>query len=152
MPVPMKYRIPVHMLPQLKEFVRDMLEKNFIIPNPGSTHSAPMLVLKKPPNHDGTSRGFRLVTDFRNLNQCLDAPQFWMPEVSSTQEKLRGAKYLTTLDMKNGYWNSGVHKDSVDLLSFSTPWGTFSYQVVPQGLITCSSAARFQHWTEAEAS
>jgi len=145
-PVPMKYRIPVHMLPQLKEFVRDMLEKNFIIPNPGSTHSAPMLVLKKPPNHDGTSRGFRLVTDFRNLNQCLDAPQFWMPEVSSTQEKLRGAKYLTTLDMKNGYWNSGVHKDSVDLLSFSTPWGTFSYQVVPQGLI--SSAAWFQHWTE----
>jgi hypothetical protein len=49
------------------------------------------------------------------------------------------------LDMKNGYWNSGAHKDSVDLLSFSTPWGTFSYQVVPQGLI--SSAAWFQHWT-----
>ena len=101
--------------------------------------------LKKPPNADGTSRGFRLVTDFRNLNQCLDAPQFHMPEVGATQEKLRGAKFLTTLDMKDGYWNAGVDKDSQDLLSFSTPWGTFSYQVVPQGLI--SSAAWFQNWT-----
>ena len=143
---PIKYRIPVHMLPQLKEFVRDMLEKNFIKPNPGTTFSAPMLVIKKPPNADGTSRGFRLVTDFRNLNQCLDAPQFHMPEVGATQEKLRGAKFLTTLDMKDGYWNAGVDKDSQDLLSFSTPWGTFSYQVVPQGLI--SSAAWFQNWTE----
>ena len=142
---PIKYRIPAHMLPQLKEFVRDMLEKNFIKPNPGSTFSAPMLVIKKPPNADGTSRGFRLVTDFRNLNQCLDAPQFHMPEVGATQEKLRGAKYLTTLDMKDGYWNSGVDKESQDLLSFCTPWGTFSYQVVPQGLI--SSVAWFQNWT-----
>jgi hypothetical protein len=50
------------MLPQLNEFVRDMLEKNFVKPNPGTTFSAPMLVIKKPPNADGTSRGFRMVT------------------------------------------------------------------------------------------
>jgi hypothetical protein len=35
-----------------------------------------------------------------------------MPEVGATQEKLRGAKFLTTLDMKDGYWNAGVDKDS----------------------------------------
>jgi hypothetical protein len=34
-------------------------------------------------------------------------------------------------------------QDSQVLLSFSTPWGTFPYQVEPQGLI--SSAAWFQN-------
>ena len=145
-PTPMKYRIPVHMLPQLKEFVTDMLEKNFIVPNPGSTFSSPMLVLAKPRNADGTSRGFRLVTDFRSLNKCIDAPQFWQQDIGLAQEKLRGAKYLSTLDMRDGYWNAGVDKASQDLLSFATPWGTFSYQVLPRGLV--SSAQWFQNWTE----
>jgi hypothetical protein len=36
-----------------------------------------------------------------------NAPQFHMPEVGATQEKLRGAKFLTTLDIKDGYWNAG---------------------------------------------
>eukprot|EP01052_Picozoa_sp_SAG31_P030093 SAG31_NODE_3058_length_4735_cov_24.146894_2_plen_102_part_00 len=61
-------------------------------------------------------------------------------------EKLRGAKYISTLDMKNGYWNAALHPDSQYLTSFSSPWGTFSYQVLSQGLI--SSAAHFQHWVE----
>jgi hypothetical protein len=118
----MKYRIPVHMLPQLKEFVTDMLEKNFIVPNPGSTFSSPMLVLAKPRNADGTSRGFRLVTDFRSLNKCIDAPQFWQQDIGLAQEKLRGAKYLSTLDMRDGYWNAGVDKASQDL-GLSKPTG-----------------------------
>jgi hypothetical protein len=79
--------------------VRDMLEKNFIKPNPGTTFSAPILVIMKPPNADGTSRGFCLVTDFRNLNQGLDAPQFHMLEVGATQES--SAWYITVLRIQN---------------------------------------------------
>eukprot|EP01052_Picozoa_sp_SAG31_P057276 SAG31_NODE_16861_length_692_cov_1.843170_1_plen_128_part_10 len=61
-------------------------------------------------------------------------------------EKLRGARYISTLDMKNGYFAVGLHPNSQYLTSFTSPWGTYSYQVLSRGLIT--SAAHFQHWVE----
>ena len=48
--------------------------------------------------------------------------------------------------MKDGYWNAALHPDSQYLTAFSSPWGTFAYQVLRQGLI--SSAAHFQNWVE----
>eukprot|EP01052_Picozoa_sp_SAG31_P014582 SAG31_NODE_911_length_11071_cov_16.862195_6_plen_323_part_00 len=48
--------------------------------------------------------------------------------------------------MKDGYWNAALHPDSQCLTAFSSPWGTFAYQVLSQGLI--SSAAHFQNWVE----
>eukprot|EP01052_Picozoa_sp_SAG31_P070019 SAG31_NODE_28858_length_404_cov_0.967213_1_plen_44_part_00 len=36
-------------------------------------------------------------------------------------EKLRGAKVISTLDMKNGYHNAGLHPDSQYLTSFASP-------------------------------
>ena len=62
----MNYMIPDHMVPKLKQFVLDILEKNFIVPNRGSAHSAPILVLKKPPSHDGTGRDFACLHIFEN--------------------------------------------------------------------------------------
>jgi hypothetical protein len=61
-------------------------------------------------------------------------------------EKLRTAKYITTLDLKNGYWNAGLTEDSKRLTAFATEFGDFEYNVVPQGLV--SSAAHFQKWVE----
>ena len=63
-------------------------------------------------------------------------------------DKLRGAKVISTLDMKNGFFAAGLHPDSQYLTSFASPWGTFSYQVLSQGLI--SSAAHFQNWVESK--
>ena len=140
-----RYPVPIHMYPEFKEFIKTMLEKNFIVPST-SSFSAPILIIKKPPDASGKSRGWRLVTDFRSLNQCIDPPQYYQPDVQTMYEKLRGAKYISTFDMKNGYWNAGIHPDDVDYLAFSSPWGTFAYQVLPQGLI--SSAAHFQNWVE----
>ena len=61
-------------------------------------------------------------------------------------EKLRNAKYVSTLDLKNGYWNAGLTENSKHLTAFSTEYGTWEYNVVPQGLIC--SAAHFQKWVE----
>ena len=61
-------------------------------------------------------------------------------------EKLRHAKFISTLDLKNGYWNAGLTEESKHLTTFSTEFGTFEYNVVPQGLVC--SAAHFQKWVE----
>eukprot|EP01052_Picozoa_sp_SAG31_P035524 SAG31_NODE_4300_length_3371_cov_8.759780_2_plen_65_part_00 len=54
----MNYKTPMHLLPELKKWIQEMLDKNFI-KRSESTFTAPILVLKKPGlNKDGSSRGF----------------------------------------------------------------------------------------------
>ena len=72
------------------------------------------------------------------------AHQPTQPERRATQTR----KYISTLDMKDGYFAAGLHPDSQHLTSFTSLWGTYSYQVLSQGLI--SSAAHFQHWVESK--
>ena len=144
-PTSRRYPVPVHMYDEFKKFVMDMLEKNFIRPST-SAWSAPVLIVKKPPGKNGEFKGYRFTTDFRGLNACVDPPQYFMPDIQTMYEKLRGAGYISTFDMKNGYWNAGVDEESSDYLAFATPWGTFAYQVVPMGFV--SSAAHFQNWVE----
>eukprot|EP01050_Picozoa_sp_SAG11_P004756 SAG11_NODE_313_length_10878_cov_43.354578_1_plen_344_part_10 len=145
---PMKprfFRTPHNLLPHLKEFVEGMMEAGFIQPSK-SPFSAPILVIPKPRNADGSSRGFRLVTDFRQLNERVDPLQHRIPDVAAMYEKLRHAKFISTLDLKNGYWNAGLTKRSRRLTAFSTEFGCYEYKVVPQGLVC--SAAHFQNWVE----
>eukprot|EP01052_Picozoa_sp_SAG31_P028832 SAG31_NODE_2816_length_5044_cov_8.297674_2_plen_112_part_00 len=68
-PKSMQYKTPMHLLPKLKKWIQqlqqEMLDKNFIRRS-DSTVIAPILVLKKPGlNKDGTSRGYRFVSDLR---------------------------------------------------------------------------------------
>ena len=95
-------------------------------------------------NPDGSSRGFRLVTDYRAINAVVEPIQHYIPDVHSMYEKLRNAKYISTLDLKNGYWLSGLDEKSKELTAFSCEFGTFEYNVTPQGLVC--SAAHFQNW------
>ena len=143
MPKPQRFKTPRHMLPQLKEFLTEMLQKKFLRPS-RSPYSSPILVIPKPMNPDGSSRGFRLVTDYRAINAVVEPIQHYIPDVHSMYEKLRNAKYISTLDLKNGYWLSGLDEKSKELTAFSCEFGTFEYNVTPQGLVC--SAAHFQNW------
>ena len=147
LPKPQRYRVPVNLLPELKKFIQLMLEKGYISPCEAE-FTSPVLVIKKPLNADGSSRGFRLVTDYRALNQVLHPYQWYMPDVTEMWEKLRHAKFISALDLKDGFWGAGLHPDSRHLTAFSTPYGVMSYNVVPQGLI--SSGLFFQRWMEAK--
>ena len=145
MPPPRRFKTPVHMLQALKNFITEMVSKNYIRKST-SPYSSPVLVIPKPRNADGSSRGFRLVTDFRAINECVEPIQHYIPDIETMYAKLRDAKYISTFDLKNGYWQAGLSEDSKPLTAFSCEYGTWEYNVVPQGLVC--SAAHFQSWVE----
>jgi len=55
--------------------------------------------------------------------------------VNHILERLRNAKYISTLDLRNGYWQITMAKDSRACTAFTVPGrGLFQWRVMPFGL------------------
>ena len=146
-PPPRRYPVPTHLLPHLKEFIDDMLAKGIIAPT-NSDWSAPVLIIKKPGvNADGTPKdGYRFVVDLSRANSQFESQQYHIPDIHEMWGKLQGAKWLSLLDLKSGYWLCPLAEESCKYTAFQTPFGSYMYRVVPMGLV--SSAAHFQRFVE----
>jgi len=81
----------------IDEEVTKMLADRVIEPSESAWSSPVVLVRKK----DGE---YRFCVDFRKLNEQRDA--YRLPHITATLDKLRGAKYLSTLDLRSGYWQA----------------------------------------------
>ena len=139
-----RYRCPDHLLPEFKKFVDEMADKGWLSPS-DSEWAAPILIIKKPGTYeDGSSKGFRFVSDFRKLNEVVKPLQHHMPDLTEMWEKLRDANYISVCDMKHGFWNAPISEASRKYVSVNTPWGAYSYNCVPMGLV--NSSAYFQRW------
>jgi len=77
--------------------VNEMLEQGVIEPS-HSPWSSPIVVVRKK---DGKQR---FCIDFRKVNEVTRKDTYPLPQVTVTLDKLRRAHYLSTLDLKNGYW------------------------------------------------
>ncbi len=57
-----------------------------------------------------------------------------MPRVEDLIEKLGSAKFLTTLDLCEGYWQIPLSPENKELTAFKTPFGHYHFRVLPFGL------------------
>jgi len=113
-----------------------MLENGIIEPS-RSAWSLPIVVIKKK---DGF---YRFCIDFRKINEVTEKDAYSLLHVTVTLDKLRGARYLSILDLKSGYWQTPLHPESRFVTAFTVPGkGLFQFRVMPFGLH--SAPATFQ--------
>jgi len=74
-----------------------MIHEGVIEPASGPWSSLVVIVRKR----DGTHR---FCINFRRVNEVTTPDAYPLPQITAILDKLRGAKYLTTLDLKSGYW------------------------------------------------
>lgn len=122
----------------IDEEVEKMQNEGVIEPSHNAWSSLVVIVKKKDEKP-------RFCIDFRRVNQVTEPDAYPLPQVTATLDKLRGAKYLTTLDLKNGYWQVPLAPESRPITAFTVPRKglmQFIFKVMPFGLH--SAPATFQ--------
>lgn len=94
-----------------------------------SPWSSPILLVKK------SSGGYRFVVDYRRVNALTKKDAYPIPYVSSILDRLRESRYLSSLDIKNAFWQIPVEKSSREKTAFTVPGrGLFQFKRMPYGL------------------
>ncbi|KAL7726226.1 hypothetical protein ACLKA6_001630 [Drosophila palustris] len=81
--------------------------------------------------------------DYRQLNANSIPDAYPLPRIHHILERLRNARYISTLDLKSGYWQIPMARGSREYTAFTVPGrGLFHWKVMPFGLH--SAPATFQ--------
>ena len=95
---------------------------------------APFTVPKPPPADQNTIDGWRMVVDFRNLNAETKADSHPLPLIEEEIAKRARGRLFSVLDLRHGFHQMPLRKDSRPLTCMCTPCGPVQWTVMPMGL------------------
>lgn len=128
------------MNPALKEVVKEELQKllsaNFIYPISGSQWVSPLVIV---PKNNGK---WRVCVDYRELNKASQKDHFSLLFIVQVLDTLSEKKLFSFLDRFSGYNQIHIAPEDQDKTTFTCPWGTYAYRVLPFGL--CNVQETFQ--------
>ena len=76
----------------------------------------------------------RFCTDFRKLNLICKRSSWPLPVIDDMLAVLGKSKYLTTLDLKCGYWQIHLDERDKEKTAFTCHGGLYEHNVMPFGL------------------
>ena len=76
------------------------------------------------------------------MNKATKKDHFPLPFIDQVLDTLAGKKYFSFLDGYSGYNQISIAPEDQDKTTFTYPWGTFAYSILPFGL--CNAPATFQ--------
>ena len=130
---------PYRCAPKRRQIIEDnideMLKEEIITPS-NSPWASPVVLA---PKKDGT---LRFCIDYRKLNAVTIRDAYPIPRIDDTLDALEEAKFISTLDLRSGYWQVEMDPKSQALTAFSSHKGLFEFKVMPYGLM--NAPATFQ--------
>ena len=130
------WRIAPLLVEEVREHIQEMLDGGTIHPSQSPWCNAVVLVRKK----DG---GLRFCIDFRRLNSRTKKDVYPLPRMQETMESMVGTRFFSTMDLKSGFWQVKMAKDSQQYTAFTVgSMGVYEFLRMPYGL--CNALATFQ--------
>ena len=118
--------------PKVQEAIRGEVDKMLtagIIEPSFSEWSNPIVMIRKP------NGKYRFCLDFRKVNSVSKKDAYPLPNMNGILDKLRSARYISTIDLSQAYFQIPLAKDSREITAFSVPGkGLYHFTRMPYGL------------------
>ena len=114
-PVQLNYNsVPWNLYNELKMYIEDLWNKNWIV-HSSSSYSSSLVVVREK---DGF---LRMCCDYQKLNAKTIPDRHPLPFMQNILDNLGGNQYFTLLDQSKAYHQLHLHPDSKKLRTFITP-------------------------------
>ena len=122
-----QYRVPHAYRDSLEKELK-VMENAGLIESSTSDWASPIVLIKME------GKSMRMCVDYRRLNSVTKVEAYPMPRVDEIIDRMRKAKYITTLALTRGYRQVPVAAKDRYKTAFITPWGLYEFKVMPFGL------------------
>jgi hypothetical protein len=127
------YRLSPLETENLKEELDKLLKLGIIEKGGYSNWSSPIIMLKKK---DGS---YRIVADFRYLNSQSETLNYPLNNIDELLDTLNKAHWMTTFDLRSGFFQANISKESQPLTTVVCPLGDYYFKKLPMGIKTSPS-------------
>lgn len=134
-----QYRFPPVLKDEIDNQVTKLLNDGIIEPSHSPYNTPIWLVPKK--SSDGTKK-WRLVLDFRKLNEKTVGDCYPIPNIIEILDQLGEAKFFSTFDLASGFHQIPIDPKDAHKTAFSSQHGHFQYSRMAFGLT--NAPATFQ--------
>ena len=124
----------------MEKILRDFIQRGWLEPCHSEWASPCFVVPKK------VAGEWRLVVDYRGLNAQTQHDSYTLPLIEDMLQKQHRQRIFTVIDLKHGYHQMPLAKESRACTAMSTPLGPLQWKVMPMG-VTNGNAA-FQRMLE----
>lgn len=129
--VPIKqkvYNVPPSVQANILKELDRLLEED-CVEESNSSWSSPIVLVNKSNGRK------RLCIDFRKVNDQTIKSAYPSPDLNGILHKLKGANYVSKIDLRSGFHQIPLSEDSKPITAFSVPGrGLFQYKVMPFGI------------------
>ena len=125
-----KYRTPYFLRSEMRNIIDKNVQNGLMEPC-SSPWAAPTLLVRK------SNGKWRLVCDYRRLNNVTTADSYPLPEISDCVNELSESKYFTTTDLYSGFHQIPTTKQAQQKLAVITDFGQYTWLRMPMGAKNC---------------
>ncbi|OAE24162.1 hypothetical protein AXG93_2752s1770 [Marchantia polymorpha subsp. ruderalis] len=122
----------------VKEEIDKLKEAGFIYEVENSEWVSPIVIVKKK------NGKLRVCVDYKKLNAVTKKDYYPLPFIDEILEEVAGHEWYSFGDGYSGYNQIQIALEDQLKTTFTTPWGTFAFRVMPFGL--CNAPATFQRF------
>lgn len=126
------YRYPEVHKEEVNQQINKMLTDGIIEPS-NSPWNSPVWIVPKKLDASG-KRKWRIVIDYRKLNEITIGDSFPLPNISDILDQLGHSKYFSIIDLTSGFHQIRMSSEDAPKTAFSTPSGHYQFQRMPFGL------------------
>ncbi|XP_026331519.1 uncharacterized protein LOC113238882 [Hyposmocoma kahamanoa] len=121
------YRLSANSKNILKQEIDKMLKIGVIEPC-SSPWAAPVVLVPKPNGE------ISVCVDYRRLNDITVGDTYPLPRIDDLLHAAKPTPYMSSLDLKAGYWQIKIKEEDEDKTAFITPFGIYKFKRMPFGL------------------